>query len=233
MIFWSADNCPEDGLIEGWLNDSSKDDATRWYPMISSGPNGTYRTHLSRAELRKARGLPDESSASLVSGETELCELCRGSGYYGDNGPGIKGNREYVRCECQCPPKEVSLTQQLSLANAEIARLKEELNSAQIIAQVAQDEHVKARHAALGFEEAFNRGSAEITEIRAQLAESQSEQERQSRIAKENSQGSEVMKGLYARENAMREGLKSALRTTQSERDDAQTQLACLLAATK
>ena len=28
------------------------------------------------------------------------CELCQDTGWYGDNGPGIKGNREYVRCEC-------------------------------------------------------------------------------------------------------------------------------------
>jgi hypothetical protein len=31
------------------------------------------------------------------------CELCAGSGWYGDNGPGIKGNREYVPCE-RCNP---------------------------------------------------------------------------------------------------------------------------------
>jgi hypothetical protein len=32
------------------------------------------------------------------------CELCKGSGWYGDNGPGIRGNREYVPCE-YCNPK--------------------------------------------------------------------------------------------------------------------------------
>jgi len=32
------------------------------------------------------------------------CELCAGSGWYGDNGPGIKGNREYVPCE-RCNPR--------------------------------------------------------------------------------------------------------------------------------
>jgi hypothetical protein len=31
------------------------------------------------------------------------CELCAGSGWYGDNGPGIKGNREYVPCERRNP----------------------------------------------------------------------------------------------------------------------------------
>jgi len=28
------------------------------------------------------------------------CEQCHNTGWYGDNGPGIGGNREYVRCEC-------------------------------------------------------------------------------------------------------------------------------------
>jgi hypothetical protein len=28
------------------------------------------------------------------------CEFCNGSGWYGDNGPGIRGNREYVPCGC-------------------------------------------------------------------------------------------------------------------------------------
>jgi len=27
------------------------------------------------------------------------CELCKGTGWYGDNGPGIRGNTEYVPCE--------------------------------------------------------------------------------------------------------------------------------------
>jgi hypothetical protein len=32
------------------------------------------------------------------------CELCRGTGWYGDNGPGRKGNREYQPCE-RCNPE--------------------------------------------------------------------------------------------------------------------------------
>lgn len=28
------------------------------------------------------------------------CELCEGTGFYGDNGPGIKGNDEWQECEC-------------------------------------------------------------------------------------------------------------------------------------
>ena len=30
-------------------------------------------------------------------------ELCNGTGFYGDNGPGQKGNREYVQCDCTKP----------------------------------------------------------------------------------------------------------------------------------
>jgi hypothetical protein len=29
------------------------------------------------------------------------CEYCEGTGFYGDNGPGIKGNQEYHVCD-QC-----------------------------------------------------------------------------------------------------------------------------------
>lgn len=29
-----------------------------------------------------------------------ICEACRGTGFYGDNGSGIAGNREWQRCEC-------------------------------------------------------------------------------------------------------------------------------------
>ncbi|MCK4821193.1 hypothetical protein KA005_35840 [bacterium] len=33
------------------------------------------------------------------------CEECHDTGWYGDNGPGIKGNREYQRCECMAETK--------------------------------------------------------------------------------------------------------------------------------
>lgn len=32
------------------------------------------------------------------------CELCQGTGYYGDNGPGTRGNREYQPCDA-CRPE--------------------------------------------------------------------------------------------------------------------------------
>jgi len=29
----------------------------------------------------------------------QQCEECRGTGWYGDNGPGVIGNREFHRCD--------------------------------------------------------------------------------------------------------------------------------------
>jgi len=29
------------------------------------------------------------------------CKICNDTGWYGDNNPGIRGNREYCRCECK------------------------------------------------------------------------------------------------------------------------------------
>lgn len=40
------------------------------------------------------------------------CELCNDTGWYGDNGAGIKGNSEIIQCECGVkilpPEKKVS-----------------------------------------------------------------------------------------------------------------------------
>jgi hypothetical protein len=30
----------------------------------------------------------------------ETCDDCAGTGWYGDNGPGVVGNSEFVRCDC-------------------------------------------------------------------------------------------------------------------------------------
>jgi len=60
------------------------------------------------------------------------CELCNDTGYYGDNGPGIKGNVEYAICECREPKepttdeliKEGSLRHPDSFANTIASRLE-------------------------------------------------------------------------------------------------------------
>jgi len=31
--------------------------------------------------------------------KNEVCEYCNNTGYYGDNGPGVRGNTEYMRCD--------------------------------------------------------------------------------------------------------------------------------------
>ena len=35
-----------------------------------------------------------------MSAPDKNCEMCRGTGWYGDNRPGIKGNIEFGPCEC-------------------------------------------------------------------------------------------------------------------------------------
>jgi len=38
------------------------------------------------------------------------CEMCHDTGYYGDFGVGIKGNNEYIPCECRQASKPPALT---------------------------------------------------------------------------------------------------------------------------
>ncbi|MFA5324306.1 MAG: hypothetical protein WC373_16645 [Smithella sp.] len=54
------------------------------------------------------------------------CENCRGMGWYGDNGPGRKVNREFFRCECVRPQPE-SIEVEVLRLRAENDRLREEL----------------------------------------------------------------------------------------------------------
>ena len=68
-----------------------------WITLWSLAPTGTFAD-------------PAQGIARIVRMEgNKMCELCKGTGWYGDNGPGIKGNREYIPCECrakkpaQCP----------------------------------------------------------------------------------------------------------------------------------
>jgi hypothetical protein len=35
----------------------------------------------------------------------ETCDDCAGTGWYGDNGPGVAGNSEFVRCDCGASEK--------------------------------------------------------------------------------------------------------------------------------
>src|SRR5574343_1477547 len=42
--------------------------------------------------------------------KNENCELCNGTGWYGDNGPGIRSNGQYVPCE-NCNPKGETISE--------------------------------------------------------------------------------------------------------------------------
>ena len=36
-----------------------------------------------------------------------MCDVCMDTGYYGDNGPGRKGNREFSPCDCKSGRKDL------------------------------------------------------------------------------------------------------------------------------
>lgn len=56
--------------------------------------------------------------------EMAKCETCNDTGYYGDMGPGIKGNYEYHRCDiCKIDPPVLD---ELDQAKAELAKVKAE-----------------------------------------------------------------------------------------------------------
>ena len=40
----------------------------------------------------------------LLGRKKYRCEQCHDTGWYGDNGPGMAGNREYMPCECREKP---------------------------------------------------------------------------------------------------------------------------------
>lgn len=59
------------------------------------------------------------------------CEYCRGAGWYGDNGPGVRGNKEYHKCDqCEnhglpaCKHGHLARTCELCEMEEEIERLK-------------------------------------------------------------------------------------------------------------
>lgn len=61
---------------------------------------------------------------SLTLEYEKECELCRGTGWYGDNGAGIEGNRECVPCECGVDPYNYALDL-INKKNIELARWRE------------------------------------------------------------------------------------------------------------
>lgn len=55
-----------------------------------------------------------------------VCEQCLGTGYYGDHCAGIKGNSEYVVCECQGRQSEGQQEKLVASLSAEIVKLRAE-----------------------------------------------------------------------------------------------------------
>jgi hypothetical protein len=45
-----------------------------------------------------------------MSEEKFKCEQCKDTGFYGDNGAGVRGNREYAVCECRTKPTPAPAT---------------------------------------------------------------------------------------------------------------------------
>ena len=54
-----------------------------------------------RAQLAEAKGMQEKQIKFVPPSPN--CELCKGSGFYGDNGPGRRGNNESHECECTSP----------------------------------------------------------------------------------------------------------------------------------
>jgi len=60
--------------------------------------------------------------------DTLECEYCNGTGYYGDNGPGITGNTEFMECDYCHPsqPKKLPYTaRRLEASHARLVKALE------------------------------------------------------------------------------------------------------------
>lgn len=55
-----------------------------------------------RRALAALQPVPQEVGKPWIPPKKD-CDLCRGTGFYGDNGPGRKGNSEFVPCDCTAP----------------------------------------------------------------------------------------------------------------------------------
>lgn len=51
----------------------------------------------------------------IENAKRKPCDHCNDTGYYGDNGPGISGNKEYQPCDMCYPPIEPSTAIELSI----------------------------------------------------------------------------------------------------------------------
>jgi hypothetical protein len=58
-------------------------------------------------------GMKRYSKILEVSIKKEPCPACNDTGWYGDNGPGITGNREYMPCD-QCTAYERAMRRKIN-----------------------------------------------------------------------------------------------------------------------
>ncbi len=98
--------------------------------LVTASPTTTVEEALALAQAKKVRGYrhldkkPEEKdrpcstwacrgTLSKTGDFTELgdpkykCNTCKDTGFYGDNGPGRKGNIEYIACD-MCPKKTIN-----------------------------------------------------------------------------------------------------------------------------
>lgn len=68
--------------------------------IIVSSLYTTIRINERYYYFRAEDGKFDGTSTKHYKANTAHCEECLGTGWYGDNGPGIRGNNESVRCDC-------------------------------------------------------------------------------------------------------------------------------------
>lgn len=64
-----------------------------------AGGHGPYRYGPGMGDVMPPT--PAEIIGNYLRRKAYKCDDCHDTGWYGDNGPGIRGNREYAPCECR------------------------------------------------------------------------------------------------------------------------------------
>ena len=80
--------------------DNPEEDRSRWEPYNVS--LALLIEFKSANELKKAidDGGCEFTGLGNYKSTASGCETCQGTGWYGENGPGIIGNTEFYRCDC-------------------------------------------------------------------------------------------------------------------------------------
>jgi len=111
------------------LNDMGiTENAHAWSGWVSRGLAHCYDDrdldqHIERAIptwINSFNSLPHDLQKKLTVSD-EPCPACNDTGWYGDNGPGIKGNKEYIPCD-QCTAFERAVRRRRNIENADQTR---------------------------------------------------------------------------------------------------------------